>query len=73
MRIDRHFGFAVPLRVDGVDHKILDPRETWRDKPAYDAMARKLVGMFVTNFAKVEAMVEADVRAASPTAQIAAE
>jgi phosphoenolpyruvate carboxykinase (ATP) len=73
MRIDRHFGFAVPLRVDGVDHKILDPRETWRDKPAYDAMARKLVGMFVTNFAKFEAMVEADVRAASPTAQIAAE
>jgi phosphoenolpyruvate carboxykinase (ATP) len=73
MRTDRHFGFAVPQRVEGVDSKILDPRETWADKAAHDAMARKLVGMFVTNFTKFDAMVEADVRAASPTAQIAAE
>jgi phosphoenolpyruvate carboxykinase (ATP) len=73
MRTDRYFGFAVPKRVEGVDASILDPRETWSDKAAYDAMARKLVGMFVKNFAKFEAMVEADVRAASPAAQIAAE
>jgi phosphoenolpyruvate carboxykinase (ATP) len=73
MRTDRYFGFAVPKHVDGVDPKILDPRETWSDKPAYDAMARKLVGMFVKNFAKFETMVEADVKAASPAARIAAE
>jgi phosphoenolpyruvate carboxykinase (ATP) len=73
MRIDPHFGFAVPERADGVDSRILNPRETWNDKAAYDAMARKLVGMFVKNFAAFEAMVEADVKAASPSAQIAAE
>lgn len=73
MRTDANFGFAVPEAVEGVDSKILNPRETWADTRAYDAMARKLVGMFVKNFAKFEAKVGADVKAASPTAQIAAE
>jgi phosphoenolpyruvate carboxykinase (ATP) len=73
MRTDANFGFAVPEAVDGVDPKILNPRETWADTRAYDAMARKLVGMFVKNFAKFEAKVGADVKAASPSLQIAAE
>jgi len=73
MRTDKHFGFAVPERVEGVDPRILDPRETWSDPRAYDAMARKLVGMFVKNFATFEAMVEPEVKAASPTLQLAAE
>jgi phosphoenolpyruvate carboxykinase (ATP) len=73
MRTDRNFGFAVPLAVDGVDPKLLDPRETWSDARAYDAMARTLVGMFVRNFAKFEARADADVKAASPMLQIAAE
>ena len=73
MRTDANFGFAVPEAVDGVDAKILNPRETWADKRAYDAMAKQLVGMFVKNFAKFEARVGADVKAASPGLQIAAE
>ena len=73
MRTDANFGFAVPEAVDGVDAKILNPRETWADTRAYDAMAKKLVGMFVKNFAKFEARVGADVKAASPGLQIAAE
>ena len=73
MRIDPSFGFAVPENVEGVDQAILNPRETWADKRAYDAMAKKLVGMFIKNFAKFEAKVGADVKAASPVSQIAAE
>jgi phosphoenolpyruvate carboxykinase (ATP) len=73
MRTDPNFGFAVPVSVDGVDPEILDPRRTWADAKAYDAMARKLVGMFVKNFGKFEARVGADVKAASPAVQIAAE
>ena len=42
-RTDPHFGFAVPKAVEGVDAKILNPRETWTDRKAYDAQARKLV------------------------------
>ena len=73
MRVDPNFGFAVPENVDGVDQAILNPRETWADKKAYDAMAKKLVGMFIKNFARFEAKVGADVKAASPVSQIAAE
>jgi phosphoenolpyruvate carboxykinase (ATP) len=73
MRTDANFGFAVPVAVDGVDARMLNPRETWTDKAAYDAQARKLVGMFVRNFAKFEDHVGADVMAASPAMQMAAE
>jgi phosphoenolpyruvate carboxykinase (ATP) len=73
MRTDANFGFAVPIEVPGVEAKILNPRETWADKQAYDAQARKLVGMFVKNFARFEAHVGADIKAASPAVQLAAE
>ncbi|WP_421692892.1 phosphoenolpyruvate carboxykinase [Aestuariivirga sp.] len=73
MRTDPNFGFAVPEAVAGVDPKILNPRATWSDPRAYDAMARTLVGMFVKNFARFEAKVGPEVKAASPAAQIAAE
>jgi len=67
-RLDPNFGFQVPLSVPGVDTAILDPRNTWADKAAYDAQARKLVGMFVANFTKFEKHVAEDVRAAAPKA-----
>ncbi len=73
MRTDANFGFAVPIAVDGVDARILNPRETWTDKAAYDAQAKRLVAMFVGNFTKFEDHVGADVRAASPMVQLAAE
>ncbi len=66
MRIDVTFGFQVPLSLEGVDAKILTPRETWADKAAYDLQARALVDMFVGNFAKFEAHVDATVQAAAP-------
>jgi phosphoenolpyruvate carboxykinase (ATP) len=73
MRTDATFGFQVPLALDGVDPKILNPRETWADKAAYDAQAKALVEMFNANFAKFEAHVDADVKAAAPALKMAAE
>ncbi len=73
MRIDPFFGFEVPTTVPDVDAAILNPRETWKDKAAYDAEARKLVDMFVANFTKFEDHVDADVRAAAPAVKQAAE
>ncbi len=73
MRIDPHFRFRVPVSVPGLDGKILNPRDTWADKAAYDAQAKKLVQMFRDNFRKFEAHVGPDVLQAAPQLAEAAE
>ncbi|MCP4319933.1 MAG: phosphoenolpyruvate carboxykinase [Hyphomicrobiales bacterium] len=72
-RTDPNFGVAVPVAVAGVDSAILDPRSTWSDRQAYDAQARRLVNMFVDNFAKFEDHVGMDVLGAAPGMAEAAE
>jgi phosphoenolpyruvate carboxykinase (ATP) len=67
-RTDENFGFDVPVSVPGVDSAILDPRGTWADPAAYDAAAARLVKLFIDNFAKFEAHVDAGVLEAAPRA-----
>jgi phosphoenolpyruvate carboxykinase (ATP) len=73
MRTDPVFGFQVPTSLAGVDPAILNPRETWSDKAAYDTQARALVEMFNKNFEKFTVHVDADVMAAAPALRHAAE
>ena len=72
-RTDKYFGFAVPTALPGVPKDILNPVDTWKDKDEFDKTARALVGMFQKNFAKFEAQVDAEVRAAAPDVKLAAE
>jgi phosphoenolpyruvate carboxykinase (ATP) len=64
-RKDPFFGFEVPVALAGVDPKLLDPRQTWADPTAYDASARRLVGMFAANFAKYVPFIDEEIRAAA--------
>lgn len=64
-RKDPHFGFEVPVSVDGVDDGLLNPRDTWADKAGYDAQAEKLVTMFSDNFEKYVPFIDDDVKAAA--------
>jgi phosphoenolpyruvate carboxykinase (ATP) len=73
MRIDPHFHFRVPVAVPGIDSTILNPRNTWADKEAYDAMAKKLARMFRDNFKTFEKHVGDDVLSAAPGLAAAAE
>lgn len=66
MRIDENFGFEVPTSLAGVDDSLLRPRDTWADKDAYDTSAKELVQMFIDNFVKFEAHVDAAVLEAAP-------
>jgi phosphoenolpyruvate carboxykinase (ATP) len=63
----------VPTALPGVPSEILNPVNTWKDKAEFDKTARSLVGMFQKNFAKFEAQVDAEVRAAAPDTKLAAE
>jgi phosphoenolpyruvate carboxykinase (ATP) len=63
---DPIFGIQVPESCPDVPAEILDPRNTWEDKDAYDAQARKLAGMFVDNFKQFEDDASRGVREAGP-------
>jgi len=65
---DPVFGVLVPDAVPNVPSGILKPRDTWADKAAYDAQARKLAELFRKNFEKYAATVPESVRNAGPKA-----
>ncbi len=46
------FGFQVPQSVPNLDAHLLNPKNTWSDKDAYDANAEKLARQFYDNFKK---------------------
>jgi phosphoenolpyruvate carboxykinase (ATP) len=61
---DEVFGLPIPESVPGVPSEVLHPRNTWKDKGAYDTQAKKLAGLFRENDKGFD-MPEA-VRAAGP-------
>ncbi|MBI3913852.1 MAG: phosphoenolpyruvate carboxykinase [Chloroflexi bacterium] len=65
---DPTFGFQVPTQCPEVPPEVLIPRNTWADKAAYDAQAKKLAGEFVKNFEQFAGDVPASVVKAGPSA-----
>jgi len=63
---DPVFGFDVPATCPGVPDNLLKPRDSWPDKAAYDAQARKLAAMFHDNFMKYAEDVPEAINAAGP-------
>jgi len=51
---DLNFKILVPDNVPDVDSNILNPRNTWADKDAYDSKAKELITLFKNNFVKYE-------------------
>ncbi len=62
------FGYMMPSSCPNVPAELLNPRNTWNDKAAYDAQANKLANMFVANFEQFAAGVDAEILAAAPKA-----
>ncbi len=60
------FGLSIPQAIQGVPSEVLNPRDTWSDKDAYDAQAQRLVGMFKENFKQFEENVSNEIKAAGP-------
>jgi len=62
---DPFFGLMIPKAVPGIPSEVLNPRETWTDKDAYDRTARNLVNLFEKNFETFAGAVGEDVKAAA--------
>ena len=60
------FGVAIPVCCPDVPEEILNPRNTWANKIAYDVKAKYLGGLFIRNFEKYATGVSAEVLAAAP-------
>jgi phosphoenolpyruvate carboxykinase (ATP) len=63
---DPVFGVLVPESCPGVPSELLRPRNTWRNPAEYDAQARRLAGLFQSNFAKYASHASEAVRQAGP-------
>ena len=63
---DPIFGIAVPMSCPGVPGEILDARNTWKDKAAYDHKAGELAAMFEKNFAENASDASAEIKKAGP-------
>src|SRR3546814_18996441 len=58
------FGRPMPESCPNVPAEVLNPRNTWRDKKAYDLTARDLTQRFEANFKQFETYVDDGVVAA---------
>ena len=65
---DPVFGVLVPRACPGVPSEVLAPKNTWRDKAAYDDKAGALAGRFRRNFEQYAAQAGERIVAAGPRA-----
>ncbi|MCZ2130240.1 MAG: phosphoenolpyruvate carboxykinase (ATP) [Bacteroidia bacterium] len=63
------FGVQMPTSCPNVPTEILNPRNTWADKAAYDSKANHLAQLFVKNFEQYASGVSAEILSAAPKAQ----
>jgi phosphoenolpyruvate carboxykinase (ATP) len=63
---DPIFRTLVPESCPGIPSEVLHPRKTWQNTSEYDTQARKLAGLFQTNFANYAAGASEAVREAGP-------
>ena len=64
--VDPIFGFNMPTSCPNVPTEILNPRNTWADKNAYDKQAEKLAGLFTHNFKQFADKASHEILSAAP-------
>ena len=65
---DNLFNVDIPKSINDCPSDILNPKDTWADKNAYDEQARKLAAMFKENFEKKYPNMPDEIKSAGPRA-----
>ena len=63
------FGLAMPDTCENVPDEVLNPKNTWADKNAYDEKANGLANKFVENFKQFADNANEEIMAAAPVAK----
>ena len=63
------FGLDIPNGCPNAPADILDPKNTWEDKEAYDKKAKDLASKFVANFEKYSDFANEEILAGAPSPQ----
>ena len=63
------FGVAMPTSCPNVPAELLNPKNTWDNKEAYDAQATKLAKAFTENFTKYTEFANEEIMAGAPLAE----
>lgn len=66
------FGLKFPKVCPDVPTEILDPRNSWKDKDAYDAKAKSLAEQFIKNFSQYASAANAEILSAAPKVEVTA-
>ena len=62
------FGLSMPTTCENVPDEVLNPKDTWSDKNAYDAKAMELAASFRKNFAQFEEFANEEIMNGGPIA-----
>jgi phosphoenolpyruvate carboxykinase (ATP) len=62
------FGLMIPNAIPDVPTNVVNPRNTWADKSAYDVKAKQLADMYRSNFKQFEDRANAAILSGAPLA-----
>ena len=67
-----YFGLSFPKSCPNVPSEILEPKNAWADKAAFDQTAQNLANSFVKNFEQYASAANDEIMAAAPKAAVVA-
>jgi len=72
MGTTNYFGLKYPKTCKDVPSEILDPRNSWKDKNAYDEKAKNLAEQFIKNFSQYASAANEEILSAAPKVEVTA-
>ena len=66
------FNLSMPTICSNIPTEMLNPRNTWKDKDAYDAKANELAKSFVKNFQQYASAANDEILSAAPKVTVSA-